>query len=264
MENEIVLMDRNLKELKAKADQASDEHAKLKQEKTDLSDRLNNTRQLLANCRSDCVRLRSRIVHNPEQIQQAIRDMHASLSSLKTECDSFEHASRNLQTKLESLALVEQDIISCMDVLKECETEHAHLDQMMQGLTKAKDEVYRKQSEIREVEIKEQQLQRQHVSTADKLSRLRAQVDSKRSSMDQRLEALRMEWNKSGKERSDLQDQLDKYEQVINETRQKIHKMKVQHDGEVSSIQADFHKLKQQVMCYIGDLRKGMVMGECN
>lgn len=251
-----------LTERRANGQKVHVEISKLKQEKADLVNLCSNLQSTLTNCRSDCERLKARVVQNPEQIKQTIKDMQASLASLKGECDAFEQASRNLQTKLESLSQVENDIEMCLQLIKECEVEQAKVEELMQVQSSATDEVYRKQAEIREVGLKEQQLKRQQQSTTEKLARLHAQVDSKRQAMDLRLEALRQEWSKSGKERSDLQDQLDKYDEVINETRQKIQQMKQQHDSEVSSLQADFQKLKQQVMVYIGDLRKEMVIND--
>ena len=61
-----------LKDLKSKGDAVNDKLAKLKQEKSEQQELLQQQTFALSHCKQDCIRLRSRIVHNPEQLKQVI------------------------------------------------------------------------------------------------------------------------------------------------------------------------------------------------
>lgn len=106
--------------------------------------------------------------------------------------------------------------------MDECETELSNLENVQHKLTAEKDMVERKQAELRELTIKEQQLSRQESSAEEKLSRFHHQVATKRNALNTKLDKMRVEWEKSGQDRSSLQEQLDKYDEVIGETRQKV------------------------------------------
>ena len=80
----------------------------------------------------------------------------------------------------------------------------------------------RKQVDLRECDVKGQQLVRQVSHSEDKIRRLQQQTAQKRETLDAKLEKLRYDWDKVGVDRSTVQEQLVRYEAATVETKQKV------------------------------------------
>lgn len=88
--------------------------------------------------------------------------------------------------------------------------------------TTAKDAVDRKQSELRELHAKEQQLQRQVTHHEEKMRRLAQQTAVKRQALDGKLSKLRGDWEEIGVEREGLTEQLRRNDVATSETKHKV------------------------------------------
>lgn len=71
LKKETTMLASQLKDLKACGDGINEKVGKAKQEKTDLQDNLQNLTAILTHGKQDALRLRSRIVRNPDQLKQA-------------------------------------------------------------------------------------------------------------------------------------------------------------------------------------------------
>lgn len=247
-----------LKELKAKGDLLNHEMTKLKQGKADVLDLIKNDRLALDQVKQECTRLRGRIVRNPEQLKTTIVEMSENLAMLKRSVSDMERHARELQVKSENLNVVDQDLMLGLTHLNDCEEAFRRMESSEQKLNAETDHMDRQKAELRSLALKEQQLARKVQSAEEKLRRFEKQTTLKREQQDTALNKIRTDYESVGLERSHLQDQLDRYEGDMAETKQKIHKLKQQHEQETHEIQSELEKLKEHVLTYVNDMRLTM------
>lgn len=189
---------------------------------------------------------------------QSLVDMNKSLAAMKETLTASERAARELQMKSDNLDLVHQDLAGCVHLLSECEESRRQMDDTAQRLADQTDGIERKQNEFRELSIKEQQLKRQEIAAEERLARLQHQSSVKSSALEEKLLKIRHEWQTVGSDRASVQEQVDRLESEISETKQKYQRLKYQHETEMTAIQTDFAKLKQQVSTYLTSMRRSM------
>ena len=115
-----------------------------------------------------------------------------------------------------------QDVIACLKLMEECEAEQRALEEMTQRAAAEKDIVDRKNVELRELNMKEQQLKRQEQLAEEKIVRLHHQIAVKRGALDDKLAKLQLDWQSMDRERSGMQEQMDKYNETVNDLRDKV------------------------------------------
>ena len=251
-------MNSQLKQKKAKGDSINADVARLKQSRTDLQEKLQNVTLLLQHAKQECNRLRTRVVHNPEQIKKAIADMNQSVQSLKQDLHQSESKARDMLTKQENLNLVEQDLLHCLKVMQECEEEQRAMDLARQQVHEQSDGVARKENELKELGIKESQLKRQEIAQHEKLTRARQLQQTKLADLTSKWQKARTDWDQFSQDRAVSHSQIQKVEQTQQEWRQKIQQAKQRHEVDLQAIQSSFAKLKECVGDYVAEMERLM------
>ena len=82
--------------------------------------------------------------------------MNATVIAEKANLNILEKKDRELQGKVEMMNMVEQDITSALKLLDDCMVELKKYEAAKQNLEVDKDAVEKKQSELRELNVKEQ------------------------------------------------------------------------------------------------------------
>jgi DNA repair ATPase RecN len=108
------------------------------------------------NLKTEIQRLRSRIVSNPEKLKQAIRDMNESLKQDKQTAAAAERKTRTLQSKIDMMNRVEQDIASCIVLLNEAQGAKEQHQANTDKLTTERDALERKEAQLAELGVTEQ------------------------------------------------------------------------------------------------------------
>lgn len=148
--------------------------------------------------------------------------MNASLQTLRQTLAANENKGRELQTKLDNLSLVEQDLVNCLKIMDECEHELNVMEKAALKVAEDNDTVERKRTESRELEIKESQTKRQEIASREKLQRQMQQMIMKRDALDVRLNKMREDWDNFEEEHGKNQASVSKFVGTIAETRQKV------------------------------------------
>ena len=167
--------------------------------------------------------------------------MHVSLQTLKQTVAGVERQSRDIQQKTDNLHSVEQDLVSCLQLLQECEEEYKNLEVAKQKVFSEKENVEKKQANYREVQVKQQQLNRQESSSHEKLTRLHNQLNLKQESTMKKLVKYRDEWQELSAESSEAQRQIDTFSRQINDVKAKV------------TFNRDFHDVREHIAnsCYL-------------
>ncbi|ORY30450.1 Nuf2-domain-containing protein [Rhizoclosmatium globosum] len=204
-----------LRELKRIQTAMTGDIENLKKHKNETIEKMNNTQFLLSNCKQDCTRLRSRIVPNPEKLQQALVDMTNSIASEKASLASREKQYRELLSKMEAMTSVQQDLVMCTKLMEECEFEMKKASTAANKLASEQENTERKKQELHEVTVRETQLKRQLANITEKLGRLEKQQTMKKEANDARMKELCAEYDESVKERDITFQRLSQTRSVL-------------------------------------------------
>ncbi|KAJ3243486.1 kinetochore-associated Ndc80 complex subunit nuf2 [Chytriomyces hyalinus] len=247
-----------LRELKRIQTALTSDIENLKKTKADAVEKMNNTNFLLSNTKQDCVRLRSRIVPNPAKLQQALVDMTNSISSEKTNLTVRERQYRDLLTRMEAIAVVQQDITTCTKLMEECEFEMKKSSTAEKSLVHERENIERKNQELREVNIKEQQLKRQLANISDKITRLTKQQTAKKEANDLKMSELAAAYEAGVTERDLNQAKIDSNQAVLAELEEKIVVTKKNVESEIARFLDCYSKLKTRGDRYCAELARMM------
>lgn len=128
----------------------------LKAERKALAAKLADVQFLVQTAVRDCGRLQPYIVDAPEQLQLVIADLGRSLAKEREAADAADRRARALQTSADSFAVVEADVAACIRLMEDCQRELARHDEQARKLQRHRDSLLQKESEVREIELKEE------------------------------------------------------------------------------------------------------------
>jgi kinetochore protein Nuf2 len=186
-----------------------------------------NNEYVLQNTKQDIVKTRARIVTSPEKLQLAISEMSNSLISEKSSVSSLSAQQRDLQTRIDAMSVLEQDILSCIKMMEECEAELNRVEEQSRKLARLREQLEGKTLEVKQVDVKEQQLLRQLTNAEDKLSRVKRTAISKREGAQKKMQGIREEYNIMAQERALRSQEMDKKKAMIELTEKKVLHMRV-------------------------------------
>jgi len=219
-ENEILRTD--LKNLKRQQSALTNDIDTLKREKNVLTEKLTNNEYVLQNTKQDIVKTRARIVTSPEKLKLAIREMSSSLMSEKSSVSTLGAKHRDLQVRIDAMSVIEGDIMGCIKLMEECESELQRVEEATRKVGRHREQFEGKQLEMKEVDVKEQQLLRQLANAEDKLGRVRRTAVSKREAAQKKMQTIREEYNIMSQERATRMQEMDKKKAMIEQTEKKV------------------------------------------
>ena len=115
----------------------------------------NNINLQISSTKQEITRLKGRIVPNPEKLKQMISDMTTALQNEKNNLVVLEKKARELQAKLDMFGSIEQDLVPCIDAMKEAETEMKKVEETVKKVQEDKDKIEKKTSGLRDLMMKE-------------------------------------------------------------------------------------------------------------
>lgn len=253
---EISAMIQALRDLKKEQNLLTGSLEELKNQKIELAKRLSETQVRLSNSRQDCIKLKSRIIHSPEKLSQIISEMQTSIQTEKLAIHQVDRKSRELQSKLESLSHLEQDLLRSLQGMESLSADIRKRDDIIQKVADEREIIDQKQILVKDLSIKETQLKRQMTSTSEKLSRLQKSQIERRERTQERLQSLNLEYKSVSEERVAALAKIEQSERMVKDLELKINDLGRNHEAEISAIRSDCVNLKAKVISYITDIRK--------
>ncbi|KAJ3282097.1 kinetochore-associated Ndc80 complex subunit nuf2 [Borealophlyctis nickersoniae] len=161
-----------LNEIKIESNVITAQLQALSKEKDEIADKFSKADLTLRSVSQEVLVVKSRIVQSPAKLKQSLGDMNATMQTHKATIQADEKTIREYDAKMDMMHLVMQDIAAVIKLMEECETERAKSEEALEKVAADKENIERMKSQHRELEIKQQQLNRQITSANEKLSRL--------------------------------------------------------------------------------------------
>lgn len=247
-----------LYDLKRIEGQTMAEYDKLKVEKQEITSRLDNNAIMRQNTEREIQKIRSRIVHSPEKLKQQLADMSSSLINEKQFLNDKGKKTRELNAKVDILTSLEINVLSCVKLLEECDSELARVDSAHKRVVHLEEQVDQKRLEVRELSVRDTQLQRQLTNAEEKLSRANRQLESKRESTRTRMAKITEERRIVQEDRMQIDIEMDKKKALIESMQGKIMELREEVAAEVDGVNAQFGILSGHVDLYMKEVQLTM------
>lgn len=247
-----------LKDLKKEQALLSSTLEQLKAEKNELSNRLAQLQFISGNIKQECNKLKSRIVHSPDKLIQIIGEMNQSIVTEKQTIGQIEKKSREIQTKYDCLAQLEQEITKCFESLESLKRDTYIKEELLHKVRSERELIESQNMIFKDLMVKEQRMSRHLNSAHDKLNRLQAQQKEKREKLKIRLESLNSEYCHMSEERKNYAFVSEKNELSVKELESKISEIRRSHDLDIASIRQESVNLRAKVESYLSELQKAL------
>lgn len=242
--------------------QVTESFQALKGERNDLIAHVEKNELLRQDAARDKQRIKSRIVHSPEKFQQNLAEMQRSLQDEKSLLSEKSIKLRDLTAKCDVLTILEQDILSCLKMMKECEQEVMRVDALSKEVNTLRDVMEQKQLEVRDFSVRENQLQRQLGNAKEKIARATQQLESNRNAARTRMVQMAETRRELQEDRLKAGNEIDKKRSIIEGMRVKMLELQTETTNDITAVQAEFEKLKRHVDTYIGEVDRSMLQSQ--
>ena len=244
-----------LKDLKKTQTGLSSEIEKMKNERSELSDKLSTEQFILMNLKQDCSKLKGRIVHSPETLLELISETGSAVQAEKANITSLERKARDLQLRSEQLDIFEQHLVKTIAEMESIDSALKKYQEFEWNLNQEKDNISKKETTIQELGVKHQFLDRQISNAQEKIQILEAQQLEKRKLTEKKLNELKSEYEAISAERDSIQTKIDANDKIVKSVESKISSLSQAHEDEMNSLSNDFNTLKLQVQTYCHEIR---------
>jgi kinetochore protein Nuf2 len=247
-----------LYDLKRVEGQTMAEYDQLKGIKAELTDHLHQVQTLRQNTERDVAKVKARIVHSPEQLKQGLRDMSIALKEERQRIADKKKLSHELVAKFDTFTQLERDLEACVRLMEECKAELQRVEAARTKLNQFEESVDGKRLEVRELSVRETQLQRQLTSSTERLQRVARQRDAKRDAQRARMARIEEELREMHDGRMQMDTEIDKKRAVTEAIRGKIDALREELNTEVNGINLELAKLDDHVSLYMTQVSQAM------
>lgn len=184
--------------------------------------------------------------------------MGASLANEKGSVSALEKKSRDLQAKLDTLAIVEGDFAACIKLMEECEGEVRKAEEAQKRVARHREGIDKKTIDTRELEVREQQIKRQMTNAQEKLERVQQQAEKKRQDAQRKMQEIKESYGAMKSERLGRVQDIERKKAQIAMTEQKIADLRQTMEQELSGVAMEWSKLRNHVEVYMDEVAQGM------
>jgi kinetochore protein Nuf2 len=237
----------------------SNEIKELKAESNQFMDRIATDRMRTHEAKQETEKLRSQIVQDPEKIKKQLADMKTAVNGERCNVAGQESQLKEVRARLDSVQKLNKDMKKNLAVVEELEAQAEKGKSAKAALKETSANVESSEDERRTLRNEEQTLRRQLDATKEKMKRVKAEGE-------QALKRSQMQLTKSQQEKVGLETmqsqnraQVGQNEEMYNEMRENLDRLKRDHDADVDGMQALCGRLQSQVNSYHESLERRMV-----
>ncbi|KAJ1918813.1 kinetochore-associated Ndc80 complex subunit nuf2 [Mycoemilia scoparia] len=228
----------------------------LKEEKERLEGKLATSTEESDKLKLEITRLKARVVHSPEKIQQAIVDLNAQITSAREQLLDNEKRSRKLTSKIGMLEALYQEIQASIRSMQECKDVVEQQEEEMQKLLQNRETIGQLESDINGHKVTKEQLEYTNSNADIRMTRLENTHEKKRAANSERLKKLQVDRIQALEQLEATRRKISEKKAYLDNLAQKISAEKRNIQEEIAQTQSQYDVLRRQTFVYQDEIGK--------
>ncbi|KAI9202191.1 Nuf2 family-domain-containing protein [Polychytrium aggregatum] len=244
---EISQLKSEVRELVKSESAASGEYEQVKREKAELNAALDDLTFKVDNVRQESMRLRPRIISNPQELKRSLLEMEQTVRDSMQKLDAQEKHFNDYQYRMEYIKSNKTEISDINKLKDEIESERKKYEEVCRSAADLQNQIEKRKTDERGLSIQKQQLDRALRNANEKLNRLHRNMDMKKESTESKLLKLREDYAQAQREVQAIQAKIDEHNKRDAAIQEKILEMETQLEDDYATLRANALSVKAQL-----------------
>ena len=249
-------LEHELKKMKKAQESLTLEHAKYKDEKNRLIEKLQDHNYLIIESNRELDKIKSYLLSDPSILTRLIDNLKMNLNEYQSNLSDLELKIKNITSTVESFLLVEQGLKNLFRILEEILNDIAKEENSLDKLNKCQDTLEQQNITLNNLERHIHHLTRQLSNMEEKMKRLRHQSNERSEQSKKKLSDLRESYDNLAKERNVKEHELYKKKEFISDLETKMNAERTNFQREMRNAELAVEKLNSHVRLYLNEMGK--------
>ncbi|ORX81054.1 hypothetical protein BCR32DRAFT_268518 [Anaeromyces robustus] len=250
--NELINQNR---ELKSNQDITANNISKLKSQKESLEEKITNTKLMINNNKDDCNRLRTLLVHNPEEFKNVIKNLNNTLNEKRHQSTITDKRIQELQTNMHKMQALKEIINECIKSIQECQENFNEFKSYQKKASDEGEKVEKVDSDVRNLTMENDQLDQRYRNIEEMEQRVIKKKNENTKNLEIKMNQLREKYFKVRDGYVLKMIDSDKHRKSVQEIENQTITLKEQIKSDMAAMNSAYNKLKSQVDCYLSEIQ---------
>lgn len=178
--------------------------------------------------------LRSRIVHNPSQLKDAIKNMGNNVTSTTAHLSTLTTKLHALTSRLNQMTLVSTEISTCLKIMSECRADCQEYSKLSAHGASLRESLDTLQLSLRDASVKQSQALRQVAACGDRIDRLMKHQSGKKKVVDEGIRVLQEDYAVVLEEREKALEVVESNSAIVRDLEREVSVM----EGKVGKVRS--------------------------
>lgn len=212
-----------------------------------VADKLAEVNAQIAVVQSEAAKVRAQIVHEPEKLKQALKDMTAQMHQGRNLTNAQSSKLKALQAKLSNYGRVEDKITARTELMQSALGEANNVAKLRRSVADQHAQASALEAVVSELGAQEEQLKENMSNAQEKLFQLQRSFESKRVTATAALEQVQAEKDQLERMLSSQRAQAEQAENCLALKKQQLAAQSAEHQRTMSQLRGQYSKLQQVV-----------------
>jgi chromosome segregation ATPase len=241
--------------IKSNQDVTANNISKLKAQKESLEEKIINTKLMITNNKDECTRLRTLLVHNPEEFQNVINNLNNSLNDKRQQCANTDKRIQELQASMHKMQALKDIIKESIKSVKECQDNINEFKSFQKKTRDESEKLDKVNSDVANLEMENGQLDQTYKSLEDMEKNMNEKKIHNMRQHDKKMEELKQQYQKVREMYVLKMIDCDKHQKIVQELDNKTNILREQIKSDMSALNSAYNKLKSQVDGYLSEIQ---------
>ena len=130
----------------------------VKADRQTLKDRVSAHSTYMTGLKQDINRIKSKIVDNPERLFQIVKELTQSIAAEKAALAALDKKSRDLQSRIETISGIEQDLGKSVKMMEDVEGEIRRIEESNARIGVEREKIAQRQTHLKDLNAEDQHI----------------------------------------------------------------------------------------------------------
>ncbi|OUM61746.1 hypothetical protein PIROE2DRAFT_12149 [Piromyces sp. E2] len=213
---------------------------------------------MINNNQEESTRLRSLLVHNPEEFKKLIENLNNSLNDKRHQIAITDKRVQELQSNMHKMQVLKEIINECIKSIQECQENFNEFKMYQKKATEESEKVEKVDSDVRNITMENEQLDQRYLNIEEMVQRVINKKNENKKNLDLKLNQLREKYYKVRDDYEIKSQNLQEHRKSVQEIENKTIFLKEQIQSDMAEMNSAYNKLKSQVDCYLTEVQASL------